>query len=475
MTARHKKESRTPPDGAAPALGAESSTEEKLREGRTEIWISFFLSLAITAALCGVNWLVGYTQFGKQFEEMAYDILQNRLTSSVPPTNPGVIVVDISSIPMRAAHSLESQSVTDRKPLGYLVDSLANMANPPRAIGLDVDFSPDVHGYADADDQVLFEALLLDNAKIPVRVGVHDSLTLGKDRWLNDPKYIDLASCVMVPNPESVQTSWYMPEWLDVKYSTAPQDLPGRCSAMAVALVNLVAKPVPWGFGWLAESTHRDASEKGLVDVPRFLVDYSELNNLESQRIVVPQINSADDAAKFISDLDTSKRLAGQIVLLGRIANAGDIFIIPGRPVKPYPGVYLHASAVYTLLQDRPLYRLKFLGVLLLDALFSVLVFIPLLLIRFHRLNKGKPDFMDYGLAEILSFLVMAGLVGFAIWGVGRTHLMWDDFLIVAAAVVIHTPVEHAVERIGAALPAPVRARFHRLWSSSRSHSEEAI
>jgi CHASE2 domain-containing sensor protein len=473
MTARHKKESRKHPGNAPPAPVAGAS-EEKRREGRNEIWISFFLSLAITAVLCGINWGVGDTEFGKQLEEMAYDILQNRLSSSAATANPGVIVLDISKIPMRLSQSLEPQSVTDRKPLGYLVDSLVKMSNPPKAIGLDVDFSPDAHGYADSDDQELFDSFLTANAKIPIRVGVHDSLALGKDRWLNDPKYIDLASCVVVPNPESVQTSWYMPEWLDVKYSSAPQDLPARCPAMAVALVNLVAKPVPRGFGWLAESTHQDANEKEVIAAPRFLVDYSELSNFENQRIVVPQIHSAEDAAKFVGDLDASKKLAGQIILLGRISNAGDIFIIPGRPVKPYPGVYLHASAAYTLLQDRPLYRLKFLGVLLLDALFSVLVFIPLLLIRFHRLNKGKQDFMDYGLAEILSFVVMAGLVAFAIWGVGKTHLMWDDFLIVAAAVIVHTPVEHAVERIGAALPAPVRSRFHNLLFSSRSHSEDA-
>ena len=474
MTARHKKENRKQPDHATPAPVAEPSNEEKLHEGRNEIWISFFLSLAITAALCGINWFVGYTEFGKQLEEMAYDILQNRLSTTAVTTNPGVIVVDISNIPMRLSQSLEPQSVTDRKPLGYLVDSLVKMSNPPRAIGLDVDFSPDAHGYADSDDQDLFDSFLIANTKIPIRVGVHDSLALGKDRWLNDPKYVDLASCVVVPNPESVQTSWYMPEWLDVKYSSAPQDLPARCPAMAVALVNLVAKPVPSGFGWLAESTHQDASEKEVIAAPRFLVDYSELNTFESQRIVVPQVHSAEDAAKFVGDLDAGKKLAGQIILLGRISNAGDIFIIPGRPVKPYPGVYLHASAAYTLLQDRPLYRLKFLGVLLLDALFSVMVFIPLVLIRLHRLNKGKQDFMDYGLAEILSFVVMAGLVVFAIWGVGKTHLMWDDFLIVAAAVVVHTPVEHAVERIGTALPAPVRSWFHRLFSSSRSHSEDA-
>ena len=472
MTARHKKESRKHPDDAPPAPVAESS-EEKRREGREEIWISFFLSLAITAVLCGINWGVGDTEFGKQLEEMAYDILQNRLSSGTATANPGVIVVDISNIPMRASQGLEPGSVTDRKPLGYLVDSLVNMSNPPKAIGLDVDFSPDKHGYADAEDQGLFESFLIANTKVPIRVGVHDSLALGKDRWLNDPKYSDLASCVVVPNPESVQTSWYMPEWLDVKYSTAPQDLPSRCPAMAVALVNLVTKPVPGALGWLAESTHQDAKEDGPVVAPRFLVDYSELNNFESQRIVVPQIHTAQDAANFVAGLDSSKKLAGQIIFLGRISNAGDIFIIPGRPVKPYPGVYLHASAAYTL-QNHPLYRLKFLGVLLLDALFSVLVFIPLLLIRFHRLNQGKQDFMDYGVAEIVSFVVMAALVAFAIWGVGRTRLMWDDFIIVAAAVIVHTPVEHAVERIGAALPAPVRSWFRSLFTSSRSHSEDA-
>ncbi len=474
MTARHKKDKRNSAEDSTPPASAEVSTDEKRREGRREIWFSFILSLAITAVLCGINWLVGDTEFGKQVEEVAYDILQNRLSSAPATANPRVIVVDISNIPLRPAQSLEPGAVTDRKPLGYLVDSLVKMPNPPKVIGLDVDFSPDAHGYADVDDPDLFDAFLAANKTIPIRVGVHDSLSLGKDKWLNDPKYIDLATCVVVPNPESVQTAWYMPEWLDVKYSTAPQDLPTRCTSMAVALVNLVTKPVPGGFGWLAESTHQDEGRNSPVAIPQFLVDYSQLNNFENQRIVVPQIHTPEDAAKFVSGLDAAKKLSGQIVLLGRITNAGDIFIIPGRPVKPYPGVYLHACAAYTLLQERPLYRLKFLGVLLLDALFSVAVFIPLLLIRFHRLNKGREDFMDYGVAEILSFVVMGALVAFAIWGVNKTHLMWDDFLVVAVALIVHTPVEHSVERIWGWLAPFLPSWLHVFPGSPGSHAEGA-
>jgi CHASE2 domain-containing sensor protein len=470
MTARRKKEKRTPPANAPPR--AEISGEEKRRDGRREIWISFVLSLAITAALCGINWLIGYSDFGRQLEEIAYDTLQNSLSSASSAASTGVVVMDISSIPMITSTGLRPGPVTKREPLKFLVDALVQMKNPPKAIGLDVDFSPDEHGYADAADEDLLESFR--NAKIPIRVGVHDSLVLGKDKWLNNTKYADLASCVVVPSPESVQTAWYMPEWVDVKYSSAPEDLPARCPAMGVALVHQTTKPVPSGLGWLAETTHQDDSESSLVVAPKFLVDYSQLSKFDQQKIVVPQIQTAHDATRFIAGLDSAKNLDGQIILLGRITNTGDIFIVPGRPLKAYAGVYLHACAAYTLLQKTPLYHLKFPGVLLLDALFSILVFIPVLLIRFYLLNKGKEDFMEYGVAEILSFVVMAALVCFAIWGVRKTHLMWDDFILVAAALIVHNPVEHAVERGVAWLPPSVRSWFHAAPAPSRSHSENA-
>jgi hypothetical protein len=66
---------------------------------------------------------------------------------------------------------------------------------------------------------------------------------------------------------------------------------------------------------------------------------------------------------------------------------------------------------------------------------------------------------------------VTAGLVVIALAGVRWTHLMWDDFLLVAAALVLHSPIEHAVEKIGHLLG---RLGFWRPNSStaSRPHPE---
>jgi CHASE2 domain-containing sensor protein len=398
------------------------------------------------------------TDIGRRVESMTYDLLQQHLSSAdLEKITP--VVVDISGIQMRPTLGLTPALVTDRVPLETLVGSLVNRPDRPSAIGLDVDFSPDSHGYADPEDPHLFTALLTDSQTrtIPILVGVNRSLALGPDNWLGESKYSSLASCVVVPNPDPRQSARYMPEWIDVQYAPMTSK-PKRCYSMGVALVRAIGKEPPSWRSWFAESYRGKPGET--ISGNEFLVDYSQLGNMV--KTTVDALDSVQMARAPLKD---------KIVLLGRTKNTNDMFTVPGNPEKSYPGVYLHACAALSLLETRPLYSLTGVGRLLLDVAFSLLAVCPLFWIRWRGLKKGEEDFMERGSPELLSFGVTAGLVLIALAGVSWTHLMWDDFLLVAVALILHSPIERAVDKIGHWLQ---RLGLSNAGSatSSRPHSE---
>jgi hypothetical protein len=302
------------------------------------------------------------------------------------------------------------------------------------------------------------------NKRIPIRVGVNSSLALGPQKWLGDPKYNDLAACVVVPNPEKGQSSWYMPEWLVVHYSASTfGGIDEHCPSMGVALANAAVKDALPGTGWFAE-TFREKNDVKEVSKSEFLVDYSPLEALRS---------SSKEIYDTSADLPTDVDVGGKIVLVGRTKNTTDTFVVPGRPEQPYAGVFLHACAAYTLLR-RPLYRLKELGRYLFDIFISVAIFGSLLWYRLRRHKQGKEVVLGHRIPALLSLLVALVLVGAAISFVRVTRLMWDDFLLVAIVLLVHTPIEETTVEIGKWLAQPLRSwrRATPPGSGSRSEGE---
>ncbi len=408
---------------------------------KKEIWASFWMSVAITFALLGVKWLIEKTDFGKQIESMSYDLLQHHLSSVVSAKDLSVVVLDISGIPMVPSKGLQGGLITDRSQLADIVKSLMTTNGAPKAIGLDIDFSPDANGYADPADPQLLDSFLEDNATTPIRVGVNGSLVLGPEKWLGDPKYIGLATCIVVPNPEQHQSARSMPQWLDVNYSSAPYGgVVERCPSMGVALAQVAIPDVPPWAGPFAESVSE--KNEGPLANSEFLVDYSPLDAMSA---APPQISTPADAANIATRLGLDKK----IVLLGRTQNTTDLFIVPDRPDRTYAGVFLHASAAYTLSQKRPLYRLKELGRIVFDILFSGAIFGSLLWSRLSRHKQGMEEFMGHRFAGLLGFGVALILIVGAISLVRVTHLMWDDFILVAVVLMAHSSIERTTEEVG--------------------------
>lgn len=458
MTARHTK--KVEPPSAAPGADSPASIEARRHERWQQIWMSFWMSVAITGLLVLIKLRIEKTDFGQMIESMSYDLLQHHLVAPASIKDLPVIVLDISGIEMKPTLGSQPSLVTDRAPLKRIVESLLQLPNGPRAIGLDVDFSPDGHGYAYPDDPDTFDTFL--KAKIPITVGVHNSLALGPQRWLNDPKYINLASCVVVPKPDPGQSTRYMPEETVVNYP-APMShgIDEHCSSMAFALEYGSAKNLASRLGWFVNSSrvNDDPNLRQIVS-SEFLVDYSPLALLVSS---APDALNPDELAK--TDMN------GKIVLLGRTKNTTDTFTVPGKPEQPYAGVFLHACAVYTL-EHRPLYRLSELGRIAIDFLFSLVVFGPALLIRLNRHKQGEEVVMEHrGLRRMINFEALFLVVG-AVWLVPYTHLMWDDFLLVAIVLVAHSPIEHATLDIGRWLDKTLRSGRRDLSPPSNSPSE---
>jgi CHASE2 domain-containing sensor protein len=462
MTARHKKK-KTKAQPAAHSSVSQAPVEATRSERRREIVISFCMSIAFTVVLLGVKKLVEETDIGVRIEALSYDLLQLHLS---PAKDLQVVVLDISDIPMTPVLGAHPGTVTDREPLRKIVESLTGKidANRPTAIGLDVDFSPDAHGYAHPDDPTLFEEFLRleQQRKIPIRVGVNSSLALGPQKWLGDPKYNDLASCVVIPHAEKGHSAWYMPESIVVKYK-APSfgGIDEHCTAMGVALANAVVKPVPPGIGWFAE-TFRQIDDNEQVLKSEFLVDYSPLEKLRS---------SAKEIYDSSADVPINVDVGGKIVLLGRTQNTMDMFTVPGRPEQPYAGVFLHACAAYSLLQRR-LYRLTEPGRVALDILFSLAIFGPLLWWRLSLHKRGKEVVLGHRIPGLVSLLLALVLVVAAITLVRVTHLMWDDFLLVAIVLVVHTPIEEHTVEFGKWLAETFRSWRHASAPGTRSPSE---
>jgi len=330
MTRHHKK--KGPPKRAAEsadlhAANEQASPEARRKERLREILISFFMSLSIALLLIVVKVKIEKTELGEQIESMSYDLLQHHLTAPASIQDLHVVVLDISGVQMRPTLGPQPGLVTDRQSLQSIVQNLVSLPSPPSAIGLDVDFSPDSHGYADPDDPMLFDYFLTVNSKIPIRVGVNSSLALGPQKWLGDPKYMELATCVIVPKPDKGQSTRYMPQELVVNYPIpASPGIDEHCPSMGVDLANAAAAKDQatsrWP-AWLAE-TFRQKDYKR-ISSSEFLVDYSPLEVLSL---------TPPDALNFAALAKTDWK--GTIVLLGRTKNTTDTFIVPGRP-EPSP------------------------------------------------------------------------------------------------------------------------------------------
>ena len=107
-----------------------------------------------------------------------------------------------------------------------------------------------------------------------------------------------------------------------------------------------------------------------------------------------------------------------------------------------------------------------------MDLLISLAIFGPLLWFRLRQLKRGKEVIIGHRLPSYASLFVAVIVCIVAVYFVNRTHLMWDDFILVALVLVVHTPIEKNTVEFGEWLIATLRSWRHVPAPSTRSHSE---
>jgi CHASE2 domain-containing sensor protein len=442
---------------AAEASGAvaadEPETEQssapapaKKHYGPRDALLDFCKGLVFIALVFSIKLMVEHTTFGKQLELMSYNLLQLRLRAHSTP----VTIVDISELaPEEFDVDGQTGVATPRESLKEMMEAIAE--HSPKAIGVDIDFSPDENGYIHPRDPEFFQFCreLGEKKGIPVVLGVKRTLHKPSAEWLGDKSYEELAGSILVP-----KDSRRMLHLIKIEQETTGETeaTPAPGKSMSVALAEAYGDTAS---GSKQRGLHasmigalerlgviEEFSEKNPVpglSLEDFLVDFSPLETIETIATIDPAV---------LRDPGQRQRFQGKIVLLGDAAlnEARDTFVVPGRD-QPVPGVFLHACAAYTLLKA-PLYEVTHRGRVIIDLLLSGVILLAIVLVRLSRRNETSHSSIQRWQGFLTLAVVLIAIVGGVLF-VRSTRVMWDDFFLALTALIFHPSIEKHVEGTG--------------------------
>jgi hypothetical protein len=403
---------------------------------------SFFTGLAVIAVVIVVKTALENTRTGRRIALTSYEFLQFRMASSQPRVDLPVTVLDISGPNGVPGPTLETGiKQTSPSNIEELVTALAECDPLPRGIGIDIDYSPQTYqSEPSAALRHLLDTCLATAAGtktkkgIPVFVGIAKTVADEPDRWLWEPKYKDLAANILVPKDDEkgVRNMW---RWFELEAIGA------LSWTMSGKLVSQVAEP-PWYLAWLnawALEQFKEVTNSHLkFTAQEFLVDYGPLDQIK---------DSAFNSGWAQAVRENRDRFSDKFVLIGDVKAPmpGDQFVIPGRR-DLIPGVVIHACAVHTL-KNSPVFDLSVLGQIAIDLAFAVTVLAATLGIEWVTRRKIGREIDRERVHAVLTWaLVICGLLAGVVF-VRFTKVMWDDFLFVIAAMLVHSRFEHLLHR----------------------------
>lgn len=420
--------------------------------------------LLFIALVLAIKLVVERTTFGKQLELMSYNLLQLQLSSERVP----VTIVDISDLEPQVFNiDGRTGKATPRESLREMIQAIADQE--PKAIGVDIDFSPDENGYIHPRDPEFFQ-FCLDTQKqtrVPMFLGIKRTISKAPAEWLGSEKYQDLAANILIP-----KDSKRMVNVIRVGDELKPggagkESIPSK--AMSVVLADAYGRESNDSLRW-----HQRLHEFGIEELKRFefiermsekrlgpglsvedfLVDFSPLESIEPLRTINPVV---------LGDQSQRRRFEGKIVLLGdgTLNKAADTFVVPARQ-QPYPGVFLHACAAYTLIRE-PLYEVTQKGRLGFDILFSVSILLAVIFIRLYYRNKASEKVAMYRLQGFFTLLVVLAAIIVGVVFVRTTRVMWDDFFLALIALMYHPSIGRYLESSWKEIRKHASAAFHRL------------
>lgn len=410
------------------------------------MWRETVKGLICIALVLAVKLYVESTPFGHRVELMSYNLLQSRLsTQSVPVT-----IVDISDLPEEPFEVDGRTGVaTPRGPLREMMQAVADQS--AKAIGVDIDFSPDENGYIHPRDPEFFNFCLgLRGRGVPVFLGVRRTLGKTPADWLGGEEYKDLAANIIIPNDTRRMNSV-------IRVGAEGEGHGAGSSGVVVSKsMSVLLAETYGGSGGEHSASSRlheavvealeasglieKMSEKQLTEglsAEDFLVDYGPLESIE--------VIGAMDAS-VLRDASNRKRLQEKIVIFGdaTLGKATDTFLVPDRD-HPYPGVFLHACAAYTMMKA-PLYEVTPRGRITADILMSVVILVCIVAIGGRQSSEESRVRMTNRARGLLTLLVVVASITLGVVSVRATRIMWDDFFLALLLLVFHPSIERHLE-----------------------------
>jgi CHASE2 domain-containing sensor protein len=381
----------------------------------------FWEDVIFSAVLALVVILVNGTFVGQEFSHFTYRVLQRQL---VPRDNPQVAVVDISQL------AVDEHRATPRGPLKNLLEALVEYR--PRAIGIDIDFSPEERNgqlhFIEPDDPRFFAFCesLRERREVPIYLGISRTQSLPPDQWLGFARFQNLAAALLLPYDPIKSPRSLAPTGTGEKQTTAP--------TMSAAVAGTVQSGRLEIF--FEKFAKRQIAEG--IELEESFIDYSLRERLAEEYIHVSAHDFEDSAALKAAIAPQRSLISNKILLLGDIRGGSDLFENPvgGDAI---PGVLVHALAANTL-STAPLYGFPEHTRLWLDFALALLV------------SLGATELENYyedrrRLITVLTIGLVTAIICFGML-VNHTRILWDDFLFVALALAVHPFCHRTFEKL---------------------------
>jgi len=390
----------------------------------------------------------------------------------MPSGRNNVLIVDITDLHRDSVSSVGEggPAVSRTELVRKLRELTANSSSRPKAIGVDVDFSPDDYGNPiTATDAEFMRTCreISEASRVPIYLGVYRHAADSEEKLLGSKDAAPLAAGISIGNARfqtvaanshvTVREVLRMFTWTRVdldetrirSVDSLHREASGQREQVSTnlrSLASALAEPMqtgkqetnPW-LRWALELRSEHSPDPRLK-TQGFLVDYSSLDELIS--------STPEDVAGAIR----TQKVEGRAIILGNVknsefnANGQDRFRIPGR-VGDYPGALLHGCAVNTLVSD-PLYELTLPGRVMIDMVLATLIILTLgaLELRHDQTETEHELGQRLHWAVTLSVMLIALVIG--VLGVAKTRIMWDDAPFVVLGLLLHSPFEHALKSI---------------------------